>query len=370
MEDEITDEITMVYEANYNIIKILGYDFIKNNKDLCKLKINNKEMELIEYYEYESDSEIEKHKTLEVKLTGIEKITNMNSIFDGCKALKYLPDISKWNTKNITDMRCAFSECTSLKFLPEIGNLDTSNVTDMSRMFHSCYNLQKLDLSGWNTSKVTDMRSMFTGCSALALLLGIEHWDTSNVTSMNATFMKALKFNQDISMWDYSNVENMSAMFANCTKLPNLDISNFLFKELGTYDKMLESCNSLTALTIPFSAKFMTDKEPNKACSGVGTAEKPCILVVPENFVFDDDEAVWDASHSYFTWRGGYFKNAKMGDANGDDKVTVADVMLTVNAILGKGHTTFIKKIADVNKDNKITVSDVMGIVKIVLGSH
>ena len=99
--------------------------------------------------------------------------------------MKYLPDISQWNTKNITDMRCAFSECTALKFLPEIGNLDTSNVTDMSRMFHSCYNLQKLDLSGWNTSKVTDMRSMFTGCSDLGLLLGIEHWDTSNVININ-----------------------------------------------------------------------------------------------------------------------------------------------------------------------------------------
>ena len=68
-----------IIQKKLAIIKILGYDFIKNNKDLCKLKIDNKEMELIEYYEYESDSEkeIEKHKTLEVKLTGIEKITNI-----------------------------------------------------------------------------------------------------------------------------------------------------------------------------------------------------------------------------------------------------------------------------------------------------
>ena len=39
-----------------------------------QIKINNKEMELIDYYENESGSEIEKHKTFEVKLTEIEKL--------------------------------------------------------------------------------------------------------------------------------------------------------------------------------------------------------------------------------------------------------------------------------------------------------
>ena len=231
---------------------------------------------------------------------------------------------------------------TNLTTIKNIENLNTSKVANMSAMFLFCDHLESLNLSSFDTSNVTDMSYMFDGCYSMTTLSGL-NFDTSKVT-------------------------DMSYMFDICSALTSLDISNFSFIAQGTYNNMLTHCNALQTLTIPISANFMSDEETYEACSGVGTAEKPCILVVPENFVYDG--AVWDASHSYFTWRGGYFKNAKMGDANGDDKVTVADVMLTVNAILGKGHTTFIKKIADVNKDNKITVSDVMGIVKIVLGSH
>ena len=32
-------------------------------------------------------------------------------MFCGCKSLKSLPDISKWDTKNVTDMSQMFSGC-------------------------------------------------------------------------------------------------------------------------------------------------------------------------------------------------------------------------------------------------------------------
>ena len=31
------------------------------------------------------------------------KIKNMHKIFNGCKSLLYLPDLSKWNTSNVVD---------------------------------------------------------------------------------------------------------------------------------------------------------------------------------------------------------------------------------------------------------------------------
>ena len=69
------DEITMVYKVEHNNrIKILGYDFIKNNKGICKIKIFDNETELKEIYEFESDSQRKKHKTLEIKLIGIKKL--------------------------------------------------------------------------------------------------------------------------------------------------------------------------------------------------------------------------------------------------------------------------------------------------------
>ena len=44
---------------------------------------------------------------------------------------------------------------------------DTSKVTNMNSMFDGCSNLAKLDLSGWDTSKVTEMNFMFNGCTSL-----------------------------------------------------------------------------------------------------------------------------------------------------------------------------------------------------------
>ena len=35
----------------------------------------------------------------------------MNNMFDYCKSLISLPDISKWNTQNVTDMNSIFDYC-------------------------------------------------------------------------------------------------------------------------------------------------------------------------------------------------------------------------------------------------------------------
>ena len=57
------------------------------------------------------------------------------------------------------------------------------------------------------------------------------------------------------------------------------------------------------------------------------------------------------------------------GDANNDGIVSVADVMLAVNYVLGNNPANFSFKNANVNNDDRITVADVMAIVKIVLGN-
>ena len=59
-------------------------------------------------------------------------------MFNGCKSLKSLPDISKWDTKNVTNMSAMFRDCSSLKYLPEISKWDTKTVTYMNSMFDYC----------------------------------------------------------------------------------------------------------------------------------------------------------------------------------------------------------------------------------------
>ena len=57
-------------------------------------------------------------------------------------------------------------------------------------------------MGDWDTSKVTNMHGMFADTS---FNQPIGDWDTSKVTSMRYMFLRARKFNQDISGWNLSS---------------------------------------------------------------------------------------------------------------------------------------------------------------------
>ncbi len=56
-----------------------------------------------------------------------------------------------------------------------------------------------------------------------------------------------------------------------------------------------------------------------------------------------------------------------LGDANGDGSVSVADVLITVDYVLGNNPTGFVFANANVSGDNDVTLADITGIVDIVL---
>lgn len=61
-----------------------------------------------------------------------------------------------------------------------------------------------------------------------------------------------------------------------------------------------------------------------------------------------------------------------VGDVNGDGAVTVADVMLIVNFVMGNDMTNlpFSFVAANINKDDAVTVTDAMIVVSIIMGAH
>lgn len=59
-----------------------------------------------------------------------------------------------------------------------------------------------------------------------------------------------------------------------------------------------------------------------------------------------------------------------LGDVNGDWAITVTDVMLLVNHILGHVNEIFIEENADTNGDGKITVTDVMVLVNMIFNGN
>jgi len=181
------NEITIIYKINPkdSKIRLFGEIFIENNKDKCKYIYEDKEYELESYFilsNYNKDK-------LEIKLKGINNITNMSYMFYNCSSLLSLPDISKWKTNNVTDMNSMFYNCSSLLSLPKISKWNTNNVTDMNSMFYNCSSLTLLpNISIWNTNNVTDMSSMFYNCSSLLSLPDISIWNANNVTDMSSMF--------------------------------------------------------------------------------------------------------------------------------------------------------------------------------------
>ena len=104
-------EIKIKYEfEDKEKIQIFGSEFVKNNKKICKMIINNIEYELRENCNVENNF----RNKLEIKLKGINNITNMSYMFDGCSPLISLSDISNWNTNNVIYMNNMFDKCSSL----------------------------------------------------------------------------------------------------------------------------------------------------------------------------------------------------------------------------------------------------------------
>ena len=118
-------------EEDEENIRIFGNEFVENNKNKCKMIIDNKEYKITEKYNISNYN----NNKLEIKLKGIDNVTNMSYMFEGCSSLSSLPDISKWNIDNVTDMSFMFNECKSLSSLTDISKWNTNNVTNMSYMF-------------------------------------------------------------------------------------------------------------------------------------------------------------------------------------------------------------------------------------------
>ena len=109
---ETRNEINIIYDIEEcnkkkGKIKIFGKYFVNNNKNKCKIIINDKENELIEEYKIKDNN---KNK-LEIKLISIDNVTDMSCMFKKCSSLSNLPDISKWNTNNVNDMSYMFYKC-------------------------------------------------------------------------------------------------------------------------------------------------------------------------------------------------------------------------------------------------------------------
>ena len=68
----------------------------------------------------------------------------MYNMFNECKSLISLPDLSIWNTSNVTYMDRIFKGCESVISLPDISKWNISVYKD--KMFDECFNCLNINL--------------------------------------------------------------------------------------------------------------------------------------------------------------------------------------------------------------------------------
>lgn len=116
----------------------------------------------------------------------------------------------------------------------KVPSILPKEITSLKGAFESNNNVKIIGLDKWDTSNVTDMSEMFLNAKFFNQSIKTKNieskdgiyiaWNTKNVKSMRAMFKCALSFNQDISNWDTSNVTDMSLIFSN--HIDNKDVFN------------------------------------------------------------------------------------------------------------------------------------------------
>ena len=161
-------------------------------------------------------------------------VTNMQSMFDGCtsfnKNINTTTTPTRWDTSNVEDMAFMFNGATS--FNRNIGDWDVSKVENMGSMFREATvfnNGDNVSIKNWKTGKVKYMDQMFRKAREFNQNLPTngDQWDVSKVENMVLMFQVAEEFNGSLSDWDTSSlIGSLWEMFGYAYKF-NQSVSHF-----------------------------------------------------------------------------------------------------------------------------------------------
>lgn len=168
-----------------------------------------------------------------------------------------------------------------------------------------------------NVSVIGDTRNLFTTpYGDMANISGLGTFDTSNATSLEGMFSTYQGTNLDTSHFNTSNVTNMNAMFYDNTNLVSLDLSSFDTHNVTEMASMFGGASNLHSLTLGTNFSFKI------ATSGYYIGNNAGLLDVTSMTGYDS---------SKYT---GYWQNIGTGTAehpNGTNVLTSAQLMATYN---------------------------------------
>ena len=162
--------------------------------------------------------------------------------------------------------------------------------------------------------------------------------------------------------------------FVNCRSLTSITLP----EGVTVLDYCFASCSSLTSITLPANVTYIS--EAFSSCSALTTVKalmpEPCTidaaafskintackLIIPAG----TRQAYINAGWTTDVFPGGIIE---MGDANQDSSVSITDVGLVIDYILGHEPSGFSLDIADVNGDGSVSITDVGLIIDAILSN-
>jgi len=227
----VSSEVAVVYIKDTNFIILKDGAEVQDCENLFKFR-----------------DAVEKIDLLNIK---IRNIVSMESMFDGCKQLRYIRFPSDMDTSNVTNMAYLFRHCDKLVTI-ENPIRDTHNVISMNYMYAHCHLLKYIDVSTYDTSKVRYMESMFYNCSRLKEIRGIKGIEVYNVENLREMFYGCRHLELlNLSNWVTSpNLKSVMGMFMNCSRLKALSLGNILCHNGINGYNMLNACEELKQLSV------------------------------------------------------------------------------------------------------------------------
>lgn len=154
------------------------------------------------------------------------KATTMRGMFYDASSLTSADGLSEWNINNVTDLSHFFRDCFALTDISALAGWydNIGNVENLGSFLSNAKSLEDITaLSDWIMPKVTDMSATFQGTEKITSYEPLANWDTSEVTTLEATFgWSNMSDLSAIQGWDVSKVETMKFLFHNCPKITTL----------------------------------------------------------------------------------------------------------------------------------------------------
>lgn len=184
------------------------------------------------------------------------QVENVSRMFNNALSL-YEIDLTGTDFSNVKNFDNMFRNC-GIKKIKGLESLRTDSAEKLdgggndstTGMLGSCKNLTNDSfgsLAAWNTSKMTHI-SLFKGCPNITETKGMEDWDVSSVTSLQAFACGCGLKKVSLTKWNTANVQTIVGMLSLSKSLTDVDLSGWNVSNVTDMRNFLGTCGLLKNL--------------------------------------------------------------------------------------------------------------------------